>query len=158
MYYLGATFTQISDLECVYFIHSNIPYNLLKPLPYGWVDTMLLYDGHDHHPLLCSKADKIVPCQKNWAHRWYLMKPPSMEFSSHSRALQHGIKLDLIQFQGDAEPVESFTLGHVKSKLGNASQPLKWKLVHWTDASIELDHDDNSLVHTWNHSSVIAVQ
>lgn len=42
----------------------------------------------NHRPLvLCSNAEKLVPCQKNWAHRWHLKTPPSMEFSSHSIAL-----------------------------------------------------------------------
>lgn len=39
---------------------------------------------------LCCRAnedDTLVPCQKNWAHRWHLKTPPSMEFSSHSRTL-----------------------------------------------------------------------
>lgn len=41
-----------------------------------------------------------VPCQKNWAHRWHLEMPPSMEFSSHSRALIEKRFLDLFWSSG----------------------------------------------------------
>lgn len=40
---------------------------------------------------------------------------------------------------------------------GNASQPLKWKSVHWADASTETDHGDSAPVKAWNDSSVMAV-
>lgn len=40
---------------------------------------------------------------------------------------------------------------------GNASQPLKWKSVHWADASTESDHGDSAPFKAWNDSSVMAV-
>lgn len=57
------------------------------------------------------------------------------------------------EFQGRLRKSNHLNL----SITGNASQPLKWKSVHWADASTESDHGDSALVEAWNDSSFMAV-